>query len=124
MTAQTIAIKALDADTLGEAYQGSYYTIAGAAAADAPQWIDMIIELLAKEGVGRPTEWFTTTGADVNAFAMKSGRYPHPDDLFRNDLGLLMFKPTGHMGRLALFKVKMEDRWFDDIIDNMKRRAR
>ena len=41
-------------------------------------------------------------------------------DPFPADLTVLTFPLEGlHLGKLALFRLRMEDRWFDDIIDNM-----
>lgn len=42
------------------------------------------------------------------------------DDPFRDDLTVLTFPLDGlHVGKLAMFKLTMEDRWFDDVTDNM-----
>lgn len=124
MSAQTVSIQTLTADELGQAYQGSYYTIRGAGG-EASDWIEGYEKLLAEAHIGRPTQWFKTTGGDVNAFVLKSNIIPQPDDLFQNDVTLLMFPNASlHMAKLVLFRVKAEDAWFDDIIDNMKRRAR
>ncbi|QGZ16654.1 hypothetical protein PBI_DEWDROP_6 [Microbacterium phage Dewdrop] len=123
MTAQTVAITALTADTIDVAYKNSFYTIAGAGG-ELSDWIEGYGKLLDEAGIQRPTEWFTTTGGEVNAYFLRTGRYPHPNDLFRDDLTILMFRPVHPVGKLALFKVQSGDRWFDDIIDNMKTRAR
>lgn len=125
MTAQTVAITALDASTLDQAFKGSYYTISGAGG-DLADWITGYEGLLAEQKIGKPTQWFSTTGAEVNAYFLRTGRYPHPNDLFQNDVTLLMFPLDGMSagGKLPLFKIQMQDRWFDDIIGNMKMRAR
>ena len=45
------------------------------------------------------------------------------DNAYPDDLTFLMFPLTGlNMGRLAIFKILMSDRWFDDIVDNNCRR--
>lgn len=45
------------------------------------------------------------------------------DNAYPDGLTFLMFPLTGlNMGRLAIFKILMSDRWFDDIVDNNRRR--
>jgi len=102
---------------LEEAYRGSYYTITGAGG-DLADWVDAYTNLLEAAGIGAPRAWFTTTGAAVNGYADPD----HPDDAFPLDLTFLMFPLDGlEVGRLAIFKVRMMDRWFDDIVQNMRR---
>lgn len=103
-------------DDLAKAYDGSYYTIEGAGG-DLNEWVEGYEGLLAEEGIGKPVEWFTTTGAAVNLYAHPS----NPNDLYKFDLTFLMFPLDGlDIGKLAIFKIKMQDRWFDDIVQNMR----
>lgn len=103
------------AEELQAAYDGSYYTIAGAGG-DLRQWVGTITGKLALEGAGRPAAWFATTGAAVNSYAGQTA------DPFPPDLVILMFPLTGlDITKLAAFKIRMNDRWFDDIIDAMRR---
>ena len=103
---------------LDPAYKGSYYTIPGAGG-DLAEWTTGYEDLLAKENIGKPTVWYTTTGAAVNSYA---GEGVAARDQFPSDLTFLLFPLDGlNAGKLAMLKLAMADRWFDDIIDNMRR---
>lgn len=114
-------MRALDSDTLSEAFGGSYYTIIGAGE-PLDEWVDNYEQLLWDKVDGKPVEWFTTTGEAVNAFAAKTnGGEIHPRDKFKPELPFLLFPLTDlNVGRLAMFKMAMQDRWFDDIVQNMQ----
>lgn len=113
MTVATIKKCALDL-----AYDGSYYTITGCDGALA-EWVTGVEGLLAEAGLGKPVAWFQTTGGRVNRFA---GPKVAKRDEFPSELNILMFPLDGlDLGGLAMFKMQMRDRWFDDIIDNMRR---
>lgn len=104
---------------LAAAYEGSYYTIAGAGG-DLMEWVNGYEQLLTEQGIGKPTRWISATGAQVNLFALSKGGVVHEKDLFKEDLTFLLFPLDGlHPGMLPLFKLGMQDRWFDDVIDNM-----
>lgn len=99
---------------LSEAYSGSYYFIAGAGG-DLNEWVEGYEKLLDESGIGKPTKWLRTTGAKVNEFAGPT------EDPFQNGLICLLFPLDGlKVGKLAIFKIRMEDRWFDDVINNMR----
>lgn len=99
------------------AYEGSYYTIIGCGG-DLNDWKVGYEELLAKEGVGKPKEWHSFTGADMNDEYSLTGENRYPDDLT-----FLCFPLDGlDIGKLAMFKLRMGDRWFDDIVNNDSRR--
>ena len=101
-------------DDLSRAYDGSWYTICGAGG-DLNEWVTGLTGLMAAEGIGSPTAWFTFTGADINRYA---GPNNNP---FADDLTVLAFPLDGlNVGRLSLFRLHMQDRWFDDIINNMR----
>jgi hypothetical protein len=103
------------------AYEGSYYFIGGCGD-PLDEWVTGYHGLLAEEGIGEPREWFKTTGALVNDFAFPEGWISTNHDCFKPDLTVLMFSLDGlNAGKLALFKLRMQDRWFDDVIDNMRR---
>lgn len=103
---------------LEPAYQGSYYTILGAGG-DLDEWVVGVTGLLTEVGIGTPTAWFLTAGAAVNEYA---GDNVEPRDQFQPDLPILMFPLDGlDIGKLAMFKIQMGDRWFDDVIDNMRK---
>lgn len=102
-------------DLLDKAYNGSYYTIIGAGG-NLDEWKNGYQELLNKEGIGTIKEWITFTGADMNNKYQLKG-----DNAYPNDLTFLAFPLDGlNIGKLAMFKLRMEDRWFDDIVDNNK----
>lgn len=100
------------------AQDGSYYTIVGAGG-DLNVWIDGYEEELAKAGIGKPVRWFTTTGKDVNEFSHAEG-----NDRFPSDLTFLLFPLDGlAIGKLSIFKLQWQDRWFDDIVMNIRERG-
>lgn len=102
---------------LEAAKAGSFYTILGAGG-ELQDWIDGYEDHMAEQGIGKPTEWFLTSGGSINDFARPARR----EDNFPRDLAVLMFPLDGlNTGKLAMFKLVMEDRWFDDIVDNMGR---
>ena len=112
-------MRALTSDDLAEAMAGSYYTIAGAGE-PLDEWVKNYEEMLGEKEIGKPVEWFTTTGEAVNAYAAKGGDI-HPRDKFKPELPFMLFPLTGlNTGRLAIFKIMAQDRWFDDIIQNMR----
>lgn len=102
---------------LTTAEDGSWYTIAGAGG-DPQEWVEGVEQLLEDKGIGKPVAWYQCTGADVNEHAGDSVR---PNDQFQEDLTFLLFPLEGlHVGKLAMFKLAMQDRWFDDIVQNMR----
>lgn len=101
------------------AYRGSFYTILGAGG-DLAKWTDGYDKLLVERGIGKPTTWYRTTGAAINRYAVSDGSTN--GDPFADDLIVLMFPLDGlDLGKLAFFRIQKMDRWFDDIIDNMRR---
>jgi len=115
-------IRFADVADLEAAYAGSYYFITGAGA-PLEEWVDGYNGMLAEQQIGKPTEWLQTNGATVNNFAaQKRGGLIVDNDQFPGDLTGLMFPLDGlNGGRLPLFKIAMQDRWFDDVIQNMRR---
>lgn len=105
---------------LQQAYDGSYYFIAGAGG-DLQEWVNGYNEMLKEREIGEPVEWFQTTGAAVNHFAEHGGYWVSDQDHFPDDLPCLLFPLVGlEVGRLSMFKLLAQDRWFDDVIDNMR----
>lgn len=101
---------------LDAAFNGSYYTILGAGG-DLNEWVAGYNGLLQQAGIGTPAGWFTTTGQAINEYAATKGTVGDP---FADDLTCLMFQLDGlNGGALAMFKLQMQDRWFDDIVGNM-----
>ena len=104
-------------ELLKEAYVGSYYTITGAGG-DLQEWKDGYSSMLEEQGIGTITKWIEFMGKDMNEEFGLSGGNRYPDDLH-----FLAFPLDGlDIRKLAVFKIKMLDRWFDDIVDNNARR--
>jgi hypothetical protein len=100
-----------------KAYEGSYYCISGAGG-DLQEWVTGYEDLMAQQEIGKPTEWFSLSGALLNAYA---GVDQFSRDAYPTDTICLLFPLTGlNIARLPIFKIQMSDRWFDDIIDNMR----
>lgn len=104
-------------DVLREAYDGSFYTITGAGG-EISDWVNGYDSLMAEAGIGKATKWVTFSGKDVDDEFGLTGTNRYPDDLT-----FLAFSLDGlDIGRLAIFKIRRGDRWFDDIVDNDLRR--
>lgn len=100
-------------EILKKAYDGSYYTISGAGG-DIKDWKDGYAELFRKEGIGTISEWIEFTGKEMNEEFQLTGDNRYPDNF-----QFLAFPLDGlNVGKLAMFKLRMNDRWFDDIVDN------
>lgn len=100
-----------------KAYNGSYYTIVGCGGS-LDDWKDGYTKMLNENGIGTPTEWISFTGRDMNEVYGLTG-----DNAYKDDLHFLAFPLDGlDVGRLAIFKLVCGDRWFDDIVDNNRRR--
>ena len=97
-------------------YKGSWYTITGAGD-DLEDWVGGYDMLLSEAGIGKPAGYVTFNGADMNKEYGLSGSVAYPDDL------TFIAFPLDDLdvGKLAMFKLKMGDRWFDDIVDNNRR---
>ena len=104
-------------ELLEKAYKGSYYTIAGCGG-DLEEWKKGYQELLDKEEIGTIKEWITFKGKDMNETYNLTGRNAYPEDI----TFLAFSLDSLNVGKLAIFKLKMQDRWFDDIVDNNRRR--
>lgn len=94
------------------AYEGSYYTILGCGG-DLNEWAAKYCELLEEYGIGTPKEFFAFEGADMNEAYGLTG-----NNAYKDELHCLMFPLDGLADNLAMFKLGMGDRWFDDIVDN------
>ena len=99
-------------DILDKAYNGSYYTILGCGG-DLNEWKQGYQDLLNKEDIGIIKEWVEFSGQDINEYCEIK------DDKFPEDLHCLAFSLDGlNVGKLSIFKLRMQDRWFKDIVDN------
>lgn len=91
----------------------SLYTIMGVGG-DINEWVSGYNDMLAKEKIGTPKQWYTFKGKEVNSTFNLSG-----NNKFQNNLTFLAFTLDGlNVGKLAIFKLKNGDRWSDDIIAN------
>lgn len=100
-----------------KAYLGSYYTIIGCGG-DLEEWKEGYNELLAREGIGVPKAWYKFTGKEYNEEFQTTGNNRYPDSL-----QCLCFPLDDlNVSKLSVFKFRMEDRWFDDVVDNDLRR--
>src|SRR5690606_4988942 len=63
----------LRSEQLQQSLDGSFYTIVGAGG-PLEEWIKGYEELFKKNGLEKPSQWFRTTGAEINAFAKSGGR--------------------------------------------------
>ena len=94
-------------------YAGSWYTITGVGG-DINEWKNGYQDLLDGLNIGKIKEWAEFTGTEMNVY------YGLTDNnAYKDDLHFLAFSLDGLDGRkLAMFKLQMQDRWFDDIVDN------
>lgn len=108
------AIK-LTKDTINQAYDGWFYTILGAGG-DLNEWFKGYQEICDKEKIGKIPQWYQTTGKVLNDAYDLQGK-----NRFKANLTILLFSYEGmNVGKLAMLKLKMGDRWFTDIIDNSR----
>lgn len=104
-------------DMLKAAYNGSYYTITGVGG-KRDEWINGYNKLMKEQGIGEvPAEnWIEFSGQDMNVIYHLKGNVRYP-----NNLCFLAFPIDGlNVNKLAMFKLEMQDRWFDDIVENNK----
>ncbi|WRS30508.1 hypothetical protein U6G28_02105 [Actinomycetaceae bacterium MB13-C1-2] len=99
-----------------DAYEGSHYTICGAGG-DLDEWVAGYNKMLADQGIGTSTCWSQTAGENINHYAATHGEVTDP---FQGDLTVLTLPLHGpYASKLAMFMLTMEDRYFDDVIDNI-----
>lgn len=98
-----------------KAYNGRYYIITGCGGI-IEEWIQEYTRLLKETGIGTPIQFITFNGSDMNLHYNLSGKTAYQDDLT-----FIMFPLNKlHIGKLSIFKLRMGDRWFDDIVNNNK----
>lgn len=98
-------------------YDGSYYTIVGCGG-DLNKWKQGYQNMLNESEIGIIKEWYEFTGKDMNKEYNLTGTNAYQDDLH-----FLAFPIDNlNVNKLAIFKLHMNDRWFDDIVDNNLRR--
>jgi len=105
--------KTLTNDELQNLARTSAYTIQGCVG-DLNDWITGYNDLLAKEEIGTPKQWYLFTGKQMNETFNLTGKRR-----YKTKLTFLAFSLDGlDVGKLAMFRLCMLDRWFDDIVDN------
>lgn len=116
MTTRQITIEEATSSTLDELYANDAYTITGAGG-ELNGWVEGYNNLLEKENIGTPTKFYTFKGSLMNAKYDLTGEVAYD-----KDLTFLAFPLEGlNVGKLAMFKLRMQDRWFNDIVDNNHR---
>ena len=92
---------------------GSAFTIEGAGG-NLHEWCVGLNEILAKENIGQVKTFYTFTGKFMNETYNLTGSNAYPDDFT-----FLCFTLDGlDVGKLAMFKMRFNARWLDDIVDN------
>lgn len=99
---------------LNEAYKGNYYTIIGCGG-DLNEWKEGYAKILKDAEIGTIRHWIEFTGADMNNVYGLTG-----DNAYQPDLHFLAFRLEKDMNinKLAFLKLRLGDRWFNDIVDN------
>lgn len=100
-----------------QAYQGNYYTIIGCDG-DINEWKEGYAKILNDSCIGTIRHWIEFTGADMNRVYGLTG-----SNAYMDDLQFLAFRLEDDMniGKLAILKLRLGDRWFNDIVDNNAR---
>ena len=94
-------------------YKGSYYTIVGVGG-NLKEWKEGYQKMFDEKNIGTIKGWKTFKGKDLNDYYNLTG-----DNRYPQNLTFLAFPLTGlDISKLAIFKIKMRDCWFDDAIDN------
>ena len=108
-----INITKLDNAALSELAKTSAYTITGAGG-DLDEWVVGYNEMLVEHGIGTPKHWMFFTGNQMNNVFNLTGK-----NRFKSNISFLAFDLDGlNVGKLAMFKLRMNDKWFDDLVAN------
>lgn len=93
------------------AYNGAFYTITGVEGKE--EYVEGYNNLIHDEGL-QPVTWYEFTGKDMNEQYQLRG-----DNVYQPDLQFLAFDyDKADAPKLAIVKLRMQDRWFNDIVDN------
>ncbi len=103
-------------DFFNAMYKGSFYTVIGVSNTD--EYRNGYESLMISEGIGKPKYWAVFKGQDMNRHYHLTGSNRYKDSL------TFMAFPLKELdvSKLAVFRLKMGDHWFDDIVDNNSRR--
>ena len=109
-------IRTVGSEMFQQFYDGSYCTMIGAGSTDGHKdWFDGINKALKEDKIGQIKTLYVFKGKDMDNFFGLTG-----DNRYQDDLTFICFPLDGlDIGRLAMFKLKSELRWFDDICDNL-----
>ena len=109
-------IRTAGSEMFQQFYDGSYCTMIGAGSTDGHKdWFDGINKALKEDKVGQIKTLYVFRGREMNEFFDLEG-----DNRYKDDLTFICFPLDGlDIGRLTMFKLKSEMRWFDDICDNL-----
>jgi hypothetical protein len=106
------------AQMAADLYEKSAFTILGSP--DAMTTVMDLITALGKIGINYANKFFVFSGADMNTRYGLTG-----NNRYQDGLTCISFMQTDQeIGRLAIFKMQVGARWFDDIVDNNARRER
>ena len=99
-----------------KAYKGSYYTIIGVA--DEKEYKEGYQKIFDEQKIGKIKKWYSFTGKEFNDYYEPVGT-----DRFRDGVHFLAFPLESlNVNKLAILKLQLGDRWFDDIVNNLKSR--
>ena len=102
----------IDCETDSDLYEGSAFTCIGIN--DPEEWFEDLNKEMSEEGIGSVDEMFTFKGKSMNKYYRLEGDHAYPDDL----TFLSFHIDKLDRGKLAMYKLRIGARWFDDIVDN------
>lgn len=109
-------------EKFSRAYNGSYYTAIGCGG-NIDEWIegyDRYIRMSVDDDFDiHKEDVIMFSGADMNSFFGLTGTNAYDPEL---KFLAFSYRTCSQIGKLAIFKLSMRDRWFDDIVDNNARR--
>ena len=97
-------------------YNNSAFTFEGLGFDDFDELKDQINECLEEENIGtvKSENFFTYSGKDMNDYYHLTGTNRYPDNL--TFVSFLL--DSLDIGKLAMFKLRIGARWFDDIVNS------
>lgn len=105
-------------DKFPEFYKGSALTFTGIVCEEAPLYLNFFKEKGIE--IDEKVTCYLTEGRYMNMYYNLKGNVAYQDDLHFLIIPLKVFK-DGQIGKLALLRLQIGGRWFDDIVDNNKR---
>lgn len=105
-------------DKFPEFYKGSALTFTGIICEEAPLYLNFLKENGIE--IDEKVTCYFTEGRYMNMYYDLKGDVAYPDNLHFLIIPLKAFK-DGQIGKLALLRLQVDGRWFDDIVDNNER---